>query len=174
MDHQAFAQLLGNYGEFVGAIAVVATLGYLAVQLRQNALTSKSEFLLQIQSEWNRQEESLSGNERLLRLRALCRQPELPSDLSVEDQELLRLHVNSMVNTYASVVMAYNNRQMDDSMYKAYCQDVEIQMERYPAMAPIFREVLHVEAFQREQLFKPFFARRPNAPAENDASSRNL
>ncbi len=36
MDHQAFAQLLGNYGEFVGAIAVVATLGYLAVQIRQN------------------------------------------------------------------------------------------------------------------------------------------
>jgi len=36
MDHQAFAQLLGNYGEFVGAIAVVVTLGYLAVQIRQN------------------------------------------------------------------------------------------------------------------------------------------
>jgi len=36
MDHQAFAQLLGNYGEFVGAIAVVATLIYLATQIRQN------------------------------------------------------------------------------------------------------------------------------------------
>jgi hypothetical protein len=36
MDQQAFAQLLGNYGEFVGAIAVVATLVYLAVQIRQN------------------------------------------------------------------------------------------------------------------------------------------
>jgi hypothetical protein len=36
MDHQAFAQLLGNYGEFVGAIAVVATLAYLAVQVRQS------------------------------------------------------------------------------------------------------------------------------------------
>ena len=34
MDHQAFAQLLGNYGEFIGAIAVVATLFYLAVQVR--------------------------------------------------------------------------------------------------------------------------------------------
>ncbi len=34
MDHQAIAQLLGNYGEFVGAIAVVATLAYLAVQVR--------------------------------------------------------------------------------------------------------------------------------------------
>ena len=37
MDHQAFAQLLGNYGEFVGAIAVVVTLFYLAVQVRQNS-----------------------------------------------------------------------------------------------------------------------------------------
>ena len=36
MEHQAFAQLLGNYGEFVGAIAVVITLAYLAVQIRQN------------------------------------------------------------------------------------------------------------------------------------------
>ena len=36
MDHQTFAQLLGNYGEFVGAIAVVATLAYLAVQVRQS------------------------------------------------------------------------------------------------------------------------------------------
>ena len=34
MDHQTFAELLGNYGEFVGSIAVVATLLYLAVQVR--------------------------------------------------------------------------------------------------------------------------------------------
>ncbi len=36
MDHQAFAEMLGNYGEFLGAIAVVATLAYLAVQVRQS------------------------------------------------------------------------------------------------------------------------------------------
>jgi hypothetical protein len=35
MDHQAFAQLLGNYGEFLGAIAVVVTLVFLIAQLRQ-------------------------------------------------------------------------------------------------------------------------------------------
>lgn len=32
-----WAQLLGNIGEFVGAIAVVATLAYLSVQIRQNS-----------------------------------------------------------------------------------------------------------------------------------------
>ena len=43
MDHQAFAQLLGNYGEFVGAIAVVVTLAYLAVQIRQSTKATKSQ-----------------------------------------------------------------------------------------------------------------------------------
>lgn len=38
MDHQVFAQLLGNCGEFVGAIGVVITLLYLALQIRQNTL----------------------------------------------------------------------------------------------------------------------------------------
>jgi hypothetical protein len=42
MDHQAFAQLLGNYGEFVGAIAVVATLFYLAVQVKQSKLATEA------------------------------------------------------------------------------------------------------------------------------------
>ena len=41
MDHQAFAQLLGNYGEFFGAIAVVVTLIYLALQIRQNTNATK-------------------------------------------------------------------------------------------------------------------------------------
>lgn len=34
MDHEAFAELLGNYGEFFGSIGVIATLVYLAVQVR--------------------------------------------------------------------------------------------------------------------------------------------
>ena len=36
MDHHAFAQLLGSYGEFFGAIGVVVTLIYLAIQIRHN------------------------------------------------------------------------------------------------------------------------------------------
>ena len=36
MSALEFSQLLGNYGEFVGAIAIVVTLIYLAVQIRQN------------------------------------------------------------------------------------------------------------------------------------------
>ena len=43
MDLQATAQLLGNFGEFFGAIAVVATLGFLAVQIRQSTRWQQTE-----------------------------------------------------------------------------------------------------------------------------------
>ncbi len=36
MSALEFSQLLGNYGEFVGSIAIVITLIYLAIQVRQN------------------------------------------------------------------------------------------------------------------------------------------
>jgi len=44
MDLMSISSLLGNIGEFIGAIAVVATLGYLVVQIRQNtaAITSQT------------------------------------------------------------------------------------------------------------------------------------
>ena len=50
MDHQAFAQLLGNYGEFVGAIAVVGTLVFLAFQIRSNtkAIQASAQYDIQI------------------------------------------------------------------------------------------------------------------------------
>ena len=37
MDLMSTAQLLGNFGEFFGAIAVVVTLAYLSFQVRQNS-----------------------------------------------------------------------------------------------------------------------------------------
>lgn len=45
MEHQVFAELLGNYGEFCGSIAVFATLGYLAIQVRQNTKAEKQSAL---------------------------------------------------------------------------------------------------------------------------------
>jgi hypothetical protein len=42
MNHQAFAQLLGNYGEFVGAVAVVITLAFLTKQLRDSTRSANA------------------------------------------------------------------------------------------------------------------------------------
>lgn len=52
MDLQAAADLLGNVGEFIGAIAVVATLGYLAVQVNQNTRASKAATYSETTNGW--------------------------------------------------------------------------------------------------------------------------
>lgn len=43
MDLMSTAQVLGNFGEFVGAIAVVVTLIYLVFQIRQNTQSIQSQ-----------------------------------------------------------------------------------------------------------------------------------
>ena len=61
----AFAQLLGNYGEFFGAIAVVVSLVYLALQLRLNTKAIKAN------ASWD--SEVIYGNANL----ELSRDPEV-------------------------------------------------------------------------------------------------
>jgi len=51
MDFMSVAQLLGNLGEFVGAIAVVVTLGYLAVQVRHSREATEANSRSVAQSE---------------------------------------------------------------------------------------------------------------------------
>lgn len=83
MDHQAFAQLLGNYGEFVGAIGVVVTLGYLSFQIRQNTrsnrVAAELDSLKQLTS-WVRRFSTDKDAQRLWDLVAEQSEPISPED----------------------------------------------------------------------------------------------
>jgi hypothetical protein len=43
MDHQAFAELLGNYGEFVGALGVVLSLLFVGYSIVQNTRATRAQ-----------------------------------------------------------------------------------------------------------------------------------
>ena len=43
MDHQAFAQLLGNYGAFVGALGVVLSLMFVGYSIVQNTKATRAQ-----------------------------------------------------------------------------------------------------------------------------------
>ena len=68
MDHQAFAQLLGNYGEFVGAFAVVATLIYLAIQIRRNTQATRATTTQALTDSINSSNLAIAENPRLAKL----------------------------------------------------------------------------------------------------------
>lgn len=70
MSYQEAAQLLGNVGEFVGAIGVVATLAYLAVQIRQSTRSTRALTYSDVTGGWQGylQNQSVEDLELLLRL----------------------------------------------------------------------------------------------------------
>ena len=65
MDHLTFAQLLGNYGEFLGATAVFVTLIYLATQVRHTSEQTRLA-LSQARTEANRALISLGLEDKIL------------------------------------------------------------------------------------------------------------
>jgi hypothetical protein len=124
MDHQAFAQLLGNYGEFLGAIAVVITLGYLTVQIRMSNKTQQAQTHQRI------------ADARSRNLRLFLQHPELDDaiskvyagqELSDKDERLLR---------HFSVLIA---RHHENELYQhsvGMVDDHEIKIQRKVMLLP--------------------------------------
>ena len=115
MDIQDLAQLLGNFGEFFGAIAVVTTLAYLAVQIRQNtnALRSASyEHWNEIGSNWSdfyaRYADELSEMEELSKL----------SDLSSPQRKIHTAFANKMLNIGETVFLQHQAGILDHEVYE--------------------------------------------------------
>jgi len=93
MDHQAVAQLLGNYGEFIGAIAVVGTLVYLAVQINQNNTLLKAQVrAIRAQIRIDAFDQAV-GNPDLVRARVKQRSSE---GLTEFDEQILRVAALAM------------------------------------------------------------------------------
>jgi hypothetical protein len=65
MDHQAFAEMLGNYGEFIGSVAVLATLVFLSLQFRQYRMTLSSSTAHQTYQQLNQLNAMLAQDPKL-------------------------------------------------------------------------------------------------------------
>jgi len=50
MDLMSTAQLLGNFGEFVGSIAILVTLVYLSIQVRKSQIAAEADSVTAAQS----------------------------------------------------------------------------------------------------------------------------
>lgn len=135
MDLMSTTQLMGNVGEFVGAIGVVVTLGYLVIQIRQNnrmlnsnlygswvqtatttldMLADHSEILAPIYDDHSRTLESLTPVER-------------------------RVHTAyfvNMMNVYEAAYFNYLDGAMKQSMHEAKLRNL-VRMFRN---TPLLRE----------------------------------
>jgi len=122
MDHQAFAQLLGNYGEFVGALAVVITLGYLAVQVRHskeateaNTRQMRGQAFVELNESINKLWAWLRDNPE--RTELILRANEDWGSLNVEEQRFAMFWFGDETSYYELAFMLWQEGALDEASY---------------------------------------------------------
>ncbi len=174
MDHQTFAELLGNYGEFVGAIAVVVTLLYLSMQIRQNT-RAMDENRKAVAAQSAREVDFYAGELH----REVARDPELrkivtqslrtePEEYSDDDWFAFRTYANALFFAFQAQYLNGAMRVGADEQVRLYLRVAKGMISRYPAWAQYWERekaaktwaqgfVDAVEATEEESAFERVF-----------------
>ncbi len=144
MNMQGTAQLLGNFGEFFGAIAVVVTLIYLAGQLRQNTRALRSTSY----GHWNEIASSWSDFQAA-HARELSEIEEV-GDLDALSTEQQKLYMALALKSYTQAETAFLLHRagtLDDDVFQARMD----QFEQYLTRTPLLRHALqYVEPLTKD------------------------
>ena len=134
MDHQTFAELLGNYGEFISAIAVVATLIYLAAQVRQGKAATEANTQALEESRRLALAQTYQARAEVLdsRLTQMATTGELATylfqslsgeidvdGLSDERSARLRLYSFSVMNWFDNMYYQYQQGYLEEDFYQS-------------------------------------------------------
>jgi hypothetical protein len=110
-------QELGNIGEFIGGIATIATLAYLAFQIRQNNRTMRAQTRANIGTTTS--EILLREAENLDVVRALLK-AEAGEELGPEEDRQLRLVAMATFRHWENVYYQYRQGLYDSTEFEAH------------------------------------------------------
>ena len=116
MDIQDVAQLLGNFGEFVGAIAVVGTLVYLAIQVKHSKVAleantraldeskklTRTDFMYQASRRWDEVIRNATGTREAAAI--FVRGNRNPSELDEVEQVIYQQQITPFLSWHMSAI----------------------------------------------------------------------
>ena len=127
MDHLTFAQLLGNYGEFVGAIAVVATLVYLTTQIRQNTRSINSNNNNNVMTGFNQINVVLASDPEAARIFGMGFSSF--EELNEVEQVRFRHLLNGFFNIYRNLYHQYLDATFSQEHWEPWAREARQMME---------------------------------------------
>jgi len=137
---------LANLGEFIDGVAVLVTLIYLAVQVRQENQLGQAESARaiantqrQVQVEFNRMHEITISNPVVLQM--LC-EVERRQELDSLEQRRFHWFANRLMNQWRAVETAYEHGSVERTYYDAIKEDVERACSDWPQLRDGLREML--------------------------------
>ena len=121
---------LGAIGEIVGAVSVLATLIYLASQIRQTNEISRFGTTKDIMVKFDHL------NEQLIAEPQLRHALHTSKPLTEEEEDMLYSFANSWANTWIICQSAYENGLIDEGFYLTAKEDVLVEINRWRNFGP--------------------------------------
>ena len=112
------AQLMGNFGEFVGAIAVVATLVYLALQIREHSNQLRVTSINAMNELINYGFDPIYNSDR--NTNAWLTGLASPEELNELDRQLFELFMARLMNSFQTAVTQHRHGALDKPDFKRY------------------------------------------------------
>lgn len=129
MDVVEISELLGNFGEFLGAIAVFVTLLYLARQIQISNSISTSDASKELI-------ERFDVTNHLLVTDAALREALTRDSGHTPDQlEQIYAFTNFKCNIWVHTQTAFDAGRIDKDLYSSAQQDILVSIERWPPMS---------------------------------------
>jgi len=121
MDLTLMAQLLGDFGEFVGSIGVVITLVYLAIQIRANTRTTKANASFQATHSWAEVTQRLSElpSDQLGALLRAFGADTRGSDMTPEEYDRVRLMFRNFFQRLEGQYYLYKYGLLEPGVWEA-------------------------------------------------------
>jgi hypothetical protein len=123
-------EAISAIGEIVGSIAVVVTLIYLAMQIRQTNNISQFNAVKELLKQFD-DIYSLLATDPATR-QVLAKQGELTED----EREHLYAFTVLYCNKWVSLEIAFRNGQIEEELYTSMANDVSIAIQRWPKLKP--------------------------------------
>lgn len=128
-------QELGSIGEFVAAIATVATLIYLSLQIRQTNRVSRSAVVSELQEKYIDFYNVVLASDDFSDLLAKLTDRDYKAASESENQKL-ETFAMLLYSIWFSAQTSFDQGQINRETYQAYCEDVVARLGQWPALKP--------------------------------------
>ena len=149
-------EFVGGVGSALGGIAVVATLIYLAVHVRQSTKQGAADFTYMFSSEFMRMHETTLKSPEVAALLV-----KLTGDDALTPLEETRAvaYANRLTNQWLSAEVAFTKGLLEPDYFVALQADVGRALAERPRLRPHFEAVIeHYPLMRRMKIFEPFFS----------------
>ncbi len=154
-------QDFGVLAEIIASVAVVISLIYLALQIKQSTAQSTAAASSGVLNEFNRMQEVMLANPLI---------PELFGKLEDNDglnrteEALLEAIARRYLVHWMEIQISHDRDLVDEVVYVSFCEDVERIIRRYPRLHSEFRKILKdYSVGGTVDIMRPIMSSEPNA-----------